>query len=687
MTSSRLEHPTNTTGAHRARRRAPRSGPRTVAPPPPARYERHLDGLFTYCLSVLCDHDAAVAVLGEALAVAERQQGRCPADPALARAWLYALARWACLRELARRRRARPGAHARRPALPYGAPAAAHAPEAPADPESGPLGTAPRTAPGAAPYASGATPPGAGTPPRAPGPRRPAPAPSAHRPTAAVDPVPPGGTEPTGPPPTAAGPGTTPGPDRPDRTGTTGIAPSPDRTSTSGTSGIAGSTGTTGTTGSTGTTDRHRDELALLAWPEAAGTTPEQREALELAVRHQLGHAEVAAVLGMAPQAARELLSAAACEVERTRAALSVVENGTCPAVARLTGDHRVLLSAALRRELVRHVDDCPRCRRTAERAEAAGPWPGSTVTPATLPLVPAPRPAARAAMLHAPRTRSAGPRFGRDGFPLDPKDQAARRDRMRARAVTTTVVATVIAAPVLALWAAYRSDTAGDEGRGDQAFSATDETGAPAGDRHYANAGSAQADPGFRTRRQAPDVSVEVVGGGSAPSPALSGRVGPGRVAVTAQPYGTATLLTLTATGGRVDWSLWTDAPWLYASRTSGALEPGASVKVYVSVDRAREPRGPWSARIHVHPSGAVVSLTGYGPDDRPGTSARPRPPSRPAPPPDTPPAPSPTPPPPSSEPPPATQPPPSEPPAPSSTPPPATEPPASEPPAPDGP
>ncbi|UQS31339.1 hypothetical protein J5J01_06670 [Streptomyces fradiae] len=404
-------------------------------------------------------------------------------------------------------------------------------------------------------------------------------------------------------------------------------------------------------------------------------------------MRHQLGHAEVAAVLGMAPQAARELLSAAACEVERTRAALSVVENGTCPAVARLTGDHRVLLSAALRRELVRHVDDCPRCRRTAERAEAAGPWPGSTVTPATLPLVPAPRPAARAAMLHAPRTRSAGPRFGRDGFPLDPKDQAARRDRMRARAVTTTVVATVIAAPVLALWAAYRSDTAGDEGRGDQAFSATDETGAPAGDRHYANAGSAQADPGFRTRRHAPDVSVEVVGGGSAPSPALSGRVGPGRVAVTAQPYGTATLLTLTATGGRVDWSLWTDAPWLYASRTSGALEPGASVKVYVSVDRAREPRGPWSARIHVHPSGAVVSLTGYGPDDRPGTSARPRPPSRPAPPPDTPPAPSPTPPPPSSEPPPATQPPPSEPPAPSSTPPPATEPPASEPPAPDGP
>ncbi|WP_189537836.1 BACON domain-containing protein [Streptomyces roseolilacinus] len=558
--SSRLEHPTDTTGAHRAQRGAPRSG-RAVAQDPPATYEPYLDGLFTYCLSVLCDHDAATAVLGEVLAVAERQQGRCPAEPPLRKAWLYALARWACLRELARRRRARHGAHTRRPAS----------------------GEAPRV---------------------------------------------------------------------------------PEETA------------------------ERRGELALLAWPEAAGTTPEQREALELAVRHQLGAPEVAAVLGMAPQAARELLSAAACEVERTRAALAVVETGTCPAVARLTGDHRVLLSTALRRELVRHVDDCPLCRRAAERAEAAGPWPGSTVTPATLPLVPAPRSAARAAMLHAPRARSAGPRFGRNGFPLDPKDHAARRDRMRARAVTTTVIATVVAAPVLALWAAYRGDTAIDEGRGDQTFSASDEAGARAGGGHYANAGNARTGPDlrFRTPRQAPGVSVEVVGGGSAPSPALAGRLGPGRVAVTAQPYGDATALTLTATGSApVDWSLRTDAPWLRADRASGTLEPGRSVTVYVSVDRAREPRGPWSARIHVSPSGAVVVLTGHGPDRPPAHQVPPhRPAAPPAPRPDAPSGPSPTPPP-ASEPPPATEPPPSsDPPPATDAPPPASEPPATEPPPP---
>ncbi|CAD5978798.1 protein of unknown function [Streptomyces sp. KY70] len=100
-------------------------------------------------------------------------------------------------------------------------------------------------------------------------------------------------------------------------------------------------------------------------------------------------------MLGLEPVTARELLAAAACEVERTRAALAVVETAGCPTVARLTGDHQVLLSAALRRELVRHVDDCPRCRRAAERVDAAGPWPGATVAPATarLPLVEAPPP------------------------------------------------------------------------------------------------------------------------------------------------------------------------------------------------------------------------------------------------------------------------------------------------------
>ncbi|MEV7426157.1 sigma-70 family RNA polymerase sigma factor [Streptomyces sp. NPDC091212] len=539
--SSSHETPTHTTGAHRALRRAPQS----VAQHPPARYEPYLDGLFTYCLSVLCDHDAATEVLGDVLAISERQQGRCPSEAGERRAWLYAIARWACLRKVTEQRRGRQGAHAGN-----------RAPE----PEATP-------------------------------------------------------------------------------------APVPE------------------------TAARHRRELALLAWPEAAGTTPEQREVLELSVRHRLTPDEVASVVSMEPPAARELLSSAACEVERTRAALAVVDTGDCPSVARLTGDHQVLLSAALRRELVRHVDDCPRCRRAAERVEAAGPWPGSRPSgaagtagagtggtgtgagtgtsgtgtaaasasegapagsPDVLPLVTVDRSAAYAAMTRAPRARASAPRFDRSGFPMDPKDRAARRDRLRARAVTTTVVATVVAAPVLALWAAHRGVPQTGEGHSGSSVTAGETEAPDSADgepyEHYENAGSAQNGKGSRfiEGSRAPDVSVEVISDGVGVPPVGPGRSNPGRITVEAHPTGDTTLITLRASGGEpVSWTAGTEAPWLRLSSHYGTLAPGGSTTVRVTVDHRRAPSGPWSARIALYPAGAVVKIHGYGP--RPPASGRP--------------------------------------------------------------
>ncbi|WP_306318629.1 MULTISPECIES: hypothetical protein [unclassified Streptomyces] len=487
MMSSRPETPTQTTGAHRAHRPgARRQGPRTAPQRPPARYESCLDGLFTYCLSVLCDHDDATAALGDALALAERRGSRTPSgdSPAERRAWLYALARWSCLRRLAEANRRRAS-----------------------DRQEG---------------------------------------------------------------------------------------------------------GREGQAQDALLQEERRRQLAQLAWPEAAGTTPEQREALELAVRHQLSPREVAAVLGTDPTATRELLSAAACEVERTRAALAVVETGTCPSVARLTGDNQVLLSAALRRELVRHVDDCPRCRRTAERA-APRAWPGTSVTPAALPLVTAPRPALHFAM-HG--RHPGAPRFDRRGYPMDPKDRAARRDRLRARAVTTTVVATVVAAPVLALWAAYRGAPLTGEAADGRSVTASEEGGADSldGERTsdaYENAGNARTspDPGFTAGSRSPDVSVEVTS-----PPSHAGR-GPGRITVEAQPSGGTTLITLTASGrSPVDWTASTDASWLYLSQASGTLRPGESLTIRVYVDEYREPHGHWTAHVGIDPSGAIISLEGYG-------------------------------------------------------------------------
>jgi DNA-directed RNA polymerase specialized sigma24 family protein len=489
--SSSSQTTTRTAGAHRAHREArDRAAARTLAQRPPSPYEPYLDGLFTYCLSVLCDHDAATAALGDVLALAERRGHRVPESPGDHRAWMYALARWACLRKLAEAKQKRQATHA---AGRGGA--GKEVPEPPVAPEA---------------------------------------------------------------------------------------------------------------------QEQRRRELALLAWPEAAGTTPEQREALELAVRHHLAAHEVAAVLGMAPAAARDLLAAAACEVERTRAALAVVETGGCPGVAHLVGDSRLVLSTALRRELVRHVDDCPRCRRTAERA-VPGRWPGATVTPEALPVLEAPRAALHMALAHHPRARGAAvPRFDRRGFPMDPKDRAARRDRIRARAVTTTVVATVVAAPVLALWAAYRG---GPDGQEDGRSATAREAQSPdalGGDTTggYENAGNARLKPGLRIGRDGrPVVSVEVV------SVAGADKKGAGHLAVGAANDGDTTLITLTASGASpVHWSASTTAGWLYLSQSSGTLRPGETLTIKVYVDHLREPSGHWHAQVAIAPAGAVVTIDGYG-------------------------------------------------------------------------
>ncbi|MFG2630055.1 hypothetical protein [Streptomyces sp. NPDC048473] len=546
VTSSRLEPPTHTTGAHRARRRAPHSSAQPSPQRPPARYEPHLDGLFTYCLSVLCDHDAATEALGGVLAIAERQDGRCPAGEEERKSWLYALARWMCLRKLAEQKQGRQAHRHKAGKLSGRQPAKQEAKRA----GGGPPG---KQAGGTAAQGARA---GRRTPPAV-----------VAKATAAA-PFTPGGAP-------------------------AGNDPVPE---------------------SEAAAEAHRRELAQLAWPEAAGTTPEQREALELAVRHRLAPRAVASVLGLEPATARDLLAAAACEVERTRAALAVVESGNCPTVARLTGDHRVLLSATLRRELVRHVDDCPRCRRAAERAGAEGPWPGAAVTPgAALPVVEAPRPSAYVAMVHAQRNRSGGPRFDRAGFPMDPKDHAARRDRLRARVVTTTVVATVVAAPVIALWTAYRGAPQTGEGHDGSSVTATetdirhDLGGNP--DGHYENAGNARPQPGARfTDGSTPDVSAEVISSGPV-------RGGIGGLTVEARSSGGTTLIRLTASGGApVAWSARADASWLRLSSSSGTLAAGESITVRVLVDHLREPAGTWSARIALAPSGSVVVIRGHG-------------------------------------------------------------------------
>ncbi|GJF29744.1 hypothetical protein KNE206_24440 [Kitasatospora sp. NE20-6] len=544
-------------------------------------YGRHVDGLFTYCLSVLCEHDAAVAAVGEVRDLALRHGDRL-ADAGMRRAWLYALARHCCLRRLEN------GAP---PGMVSGA----------ADGTTRAGGTGDGT---------GARGTGGGT---------------------AAGPA----ADPSG---TPARPWTTPG--------------SPRAAVPAGSAVLA----------------QRREELSRLAWPEAAGTGPEQREALELAVRHRLTPGEVAAVLGMSAPAAAGLLAAAGEEVGRTRTALLVLGVGSCPELAHLGGVGAEswrgwVLGPALRRELVQHVVECPTCRGTADRVggtleHGLDGLPGLplvsapvTVRVGTTPSQ-VPEGAAGAAFLAGAaagrRLAAAGGRppvrFDQRGFPRH-RAAGGGRPLVRQRVVTAGVLAAVLTAPVVALWAAHRSgEGVGSAAPVSSVRVSTPPAGAGAADAPGAG-GADTAGPveGLQLAgASAEETLLPVVEGAAVPVPShgagpLTGAevapvpVGrpapaPGLLTVEASEWENRTVITLTNSGGTtIGWHAVVGADWLRLSRDEGTLEPGRRITLTVTVDEARVPAGHWTARITLPPSEAVVTLEG-GPVQRGGRPGDPQ-------------------------------------------------------------
>lgn len=379
-----------------------------------------------------------------------------------------------------------------------------------------------------------------------------------------------------------------------------------------------------------------RSRLARLAWPEAAGTTPAQREALELAGRHCLEPEEIAAVLGIRAEAVGVLLSQGACEVERTAAALAVLAADACPELTRLGRGRGPVLGRALRNELVRHLDDCPTCRGAAERGAAQGPWPGAFRAAGSLPLVHLPRAALRVA---AEVEDAPEPRFDRRGFPQQAAP-ARTRERtgertgeqlavVRQRAVLGSVAAAVVAGPAVALWAVHAGG--GPTSPAAQVTSVRVSEGSPTSGAAPSGAGVADGPlpstgagtaPGGGHLGEnvaftvgSPSPSASSPGGGAPGGAPGGGPASPGHLQVGAAQSGDRTVITLTNTGGSaLMWTAATDAPWLRLSRDGGTLAPGAQLTVLVTVDESAAPADPWSARIVFQPSGAVVTLSGPG-------------------------------------------------------------------------
>jgi RNA polymerase sigma factor (sigma-70 family) len=114
----------------------------------------------------------------------------------------------------------------------------------------------------------------------------------------------------------------------------------------------------------------HADELRDLVWAAADGLSPGDREVFELMVRHGLGAADVAALLGVTADHAHARLSRARVQLERSLGALLVARTGRgqCPDLAGLLRGWDGRLTALLRKRITRHAESCRVCaeqRRT----------------------------------------------------------------------------------------------------------------------------------------------------------------------------------------------------------------------------------------------------------------------------------------------------------------------------------
>jgi RNA polymerase sigma factor (sigma-70 family) len=202
-----------------------------------------------------------------------------------------------------------------------------------------------------------------------------------------------------------------------------------------------------------------RAELRSLLWKGAEGLQADDREVLELSVRHGMDVAELGAVLRVKPDEAHRLLAAAWKELEWSVTVLHVVEHGrsACAELALLLDGWDENLTVLMRRQVGPHIWDCPICAKQLPES------PGGLDLQVGLPIVAAPRAlrekvladvgVRRLAREHQQTAKLAGP-FDAEGFPVrwDRVPAALSRAR-RWRWAAAAVVPGAVALGAALLW------------------------------------------------------------------------------------------------------------------------------------------------------------------------------------------------------------------------------------------
>jgi hypothetical protein len=388
-------------------------------------------------------------------------------------------------------------------------------------------------------------------------------------------------------------------------------------------------------------------ELRALVREALSGVGPAEREVLELQIRQGLGSGEVASVLGISRNHVHALMSRARDQLEAAIAVLVVARGGRqdCPELDALLRDWDGRLTVLLRKRLNRHLAQCRVCSGRRQREMTPAMLLGAVAPVAALPLATA-LPAGlrgqvlRAAAAHSPAAaaRTAYP-FARAGFPrpLHPPKMPWWHPRpVHAGAVAGTAAAVVVGAAVVAAPPHHgghpavgssanltdgASPTISDVGRaitpgargttgtagadGTAAASVTATASGTSGGSHA----SASATP---TASAAASASASALVSASASS-TTSTTLGAGTLTVSP-----ATLdvvppasgaITLTASGGTVDWSVSEPAGLakkVTVAPMSGTLAAGATATITVTVT------GPGQMHMHVtfSPGGTTVTI-----------------------------------------------------------------------------
>ncbi|HEY7262691.1 MAG TPA: sigma-70 family RNA polymerase sigma factor [Trebonia sp.] len=391
-----------------------------------------------------------------------------------------------------------------------------------------------------------------------------------------------------------------------------------------------------------------RARLRALLADTARGLNPDERELLELQLRHGLDPGEVAAVLRMSADRVYVLASKAHDQLEACLAVLLVgrSRHGDCDELEAMLDGWDGQLTVPLRRRVYRHIELCSTCHTRLDlelRPAVLLGWPADAAMAAaameSFRLAPGAPEGLRehtlslaaaqdsASVAHRAAVVGRAGTFGRDGFPGPQRHLGAiggLRSLPRARVAAAAGVAVAAVAATATAFAlsggtgspalaarkppgASGQATAGGTGQGPTP-SATATT--PAGRR--TTPGTRPPATGRAAPRPAPSASAVVT---RAPAPAPQGTVsvsfgGSGPL----QPGTPLTLdgtpVTLTAAGGPVNWSVTVSGgpPGHQVSvsgPSSGTLQAGQSVQVMIVANKPDN-----GATLTVNPGGAAYPL-----------------------------------------------------------------------------